>query len=119
MLKEIEINPGFSMAYWRLGDAYTRALKWDEAVAPLQKAIWLNPYFSGPFILMGKVYLRKKDFGNAEGILLRAIEMDPNNNTAHYLLGQVLQQTGRTEEARREFATAERLQSRSVSQPKQ
>jgi Tfp pilus assembly protein PilF len=43
-------------------------------------------------------------------MLRRAIEYDPNNRTAHYLLAQLLQQIGRTEEAQREFAIAERLQ---------
>jgi Flp pilus assembly protein TadD len=42
-------------------------------------------------------------------MLRRAIEYDPNNRSAHYLLGQLLQQTGRVEEAQREFAIAERL----------
>ena len=42
-------------------------------------------------------------------MLRRAIEYDPNNMQAHYLLGQLLQQTGRSEEAKREFEIAERL----------
>ena len=46
----------------------------------------------------------------AEEMLRRAIEYDPNNKSAHYLLAQLLQQTGRLEEAKREFAIAERLQ---------
>jgi Flp pilus assembly protein TadD len=43
-------------------------------------------------------------------MLRRAIQYDPNNKSAHYLLAQVLQQAGRAEEAKREFAIAERLQ---------
>jgi tetratricopeptide (TPR) repeat protein len=43
-------------------------------------------------------------------MLTRAIEYDPNNRSAHYLLGQLLQRLGRTEEAKREFGIAERLQ---------
>jgi Tfp pilus assembly protein PilF len=42
-------------------------------------------------------------------MLRRAIQYDPNNRSAHYLLAQVLQQMGRTEEAKREFDIAERL----------
>ncbi len=108
--KEIAINPGNAMAYYKLGDAYTRQLRWDEAVAPLQKSIWLNPYYSGPYILLGKTYLKKKNLSTAEGMLKRAIQFDPNNKSAHYLLGQVYQQTGRAEDAKREFAMAEKLQ---------
>ena len=43
-------------------------------------------------------------------LLRRAIEYDPNNRTAHYLLAQLLQKAGRAEEAKQEFAIAERLQ---------
>ena len=47
-------------------------------------------------------------------MLRRAVLYDPNNKSAHYLLAQLLQQTGRTEEAKREFAIAERLQGDTV-----
>jgi tetratricopeptide (TPR) repeat protein len=110
MEKEIALNPGNAMAYYKLGDALTRQLKWDEAIAPLQKSIWLNPYYSGPYILLGKTYLKKKNYSTAEGMLKRAIQYDPNNKSAHYILGQVYQQTGRTEDARREFEISEKLQ---------
>ena len=108
--RELEINPGDAMAFYRMGDAYTRQLKWDDALAALQKSVWINPYFSGPYILLGKAYTRKGDLAAAEGMLRQAISYDPNNKTAHYLLGQLLQQSGRTEEAKRELETAEKLQ---------
>jgi tetratricopeptide (TPR) repeat protein len=110
LTKELDVNPGNAMAFYRLGDAYTRQLKWDDAIPALQKSVWLNPYFSGPYILLGKSYLKKRDFINAEGMLRRAIQFDPNNKSAHYMLGQLLQQTNRAEEAKRAFATAEKLQ---------
>jgi cytochrome c-type biogenesis protein CcmH/NrfG len=101
------------MAYYRLGEAYTRQLKWDEAVAPLQKSIWLNPYFSGPYIVLGKVHLKKGDLSNAETILRRALKMDPNNFSGHHLLAQVLQQANRLAEAKKEFELADRLRTSS------
>ena len=90
--KEIEINPGFAMAHYRLGDAYSRREMWDEAMAPLERSIWLNPNFSGPFILLGKVYLKRKELANAEGVLKHALRLDPQNLSAHYLLAQTLMQ---------------------------
>ena len=51
-------------------------------------------------------FKRRKDGVPAK---VAAIEYDPKNKAAHYLLAQLLQRTGRTEEARREFATAEQL----------
>ncbi len=115
--KEIALNPAFGMAYYRLGEAYTRQLKWNEAIAPLQKSIWLNPYFSGPYIVLGKVYLKKNDRANAENMLRHAVQMDPGNFSAHHLLAQVLQQTGRAEEAKREFEIAEKLRTKTDQEP--
>ena len=107
--KELEINPADSMALLRLGDAYVRQMKWNDAIGVLQRSVWINPSFSGPYILLGRAYVKKGEMGTAEGMLRRAVELDPNNTSAHYLLAQVLQQTGRAEEAKREFEAAERL----------
>jgi tetratricopeptide (TPR) repeat protein len=109
MRREIAINPGNANAYYKLGDAYTRQARWDEAIVALQKSVWLNPYYSGPYILLGKSYLRKRQLPNAEAMLKRAIQFDPNNKSAHYLLGQIYHQSGRREEAKREFDIAEKL----------
>jgi tetratricopeptide (TPR) repeat protein len=111
--KEIAINPGFAMAYYMLGEAYSRQLKWDAAVGPLQKSIWLNPFFSGPYIALGKVYLKKGEMANAESMLRRALRMDPNNFSGHHLLAQVLQQSNRAEEAKKEFELADKLRTSS------
>lgn len=107
--RELTSNPGHSMAWSQLGDAYVRQSKWDDAIAALQKSIWLNPYYSAPYILLGRAYVKKEQPGRAEAMLRRAIQYDPNNRSAHYLLAQVLQQTGRADEAKREFEIAERL----------
>jgi tetratricopeptide (TPR) repeat protein len=116
MEKELAVNPGNANAHYKIGDALTRQLKWDEAIAALQKSVWLNPFYSGPYILLGKSYLKKREFVPAEGMLRRAIQYDPNNKSAHYLLAQIYQQTGRSEDAKREFAIAEKLQG-SAEQP--
>ena len=108
--RELELNPGDGMAWYQLGDALVRQSKWDDAAAALQKSLWLNPFYSGPYILLGRVYLKKEQPATAEGMLRRAIQYDPNNRTAHYLLAQLLQQTGRLDEAKREFEIADRLQ---------
>lgn len=108
--KELAINPNNAMAYYKIGDALTRQLKWDEAITQLQKSVWLNPFYSGPYILLGKSYLKKKELPNAESMLRRAIQFDPNNKSAHYILGQVYKQLGKAEDAKREFAIADKLQ---------
>ena len=108
--REIALNPANGMAFSQLGDALVRQGKWDEGIAALQKSIWLNPFYSAPYIVLGKAYMKKGQPATAEGMLTRAIQYDPNNRSAHYLLGQLFQQMGRLEDAKREFAIAERLQ---------
>ncbi len=115
--QEIILNPANSMAYYRLGEGLSRQLKWDEAIPPLQKSIWLNPFFSGPYIVLGKVYFKKQDLGNAENLLRRSVQIDPNNFGAHYLLGQVLQQAGKADDAKAEFALAEKLRGEKEQNP--
>jgi tetratricopeptide (TPR) repeat protein len=108
--RELTISPSDGMTWYQLGDAYLRQSRLDEAATALQRSLWLNPYYSGPYVLLGRVYLKKDQPATAEGMLRRGIQYDPNNRTAHYLLAQLLQQTGRIEEAKQEFAIAERLQ---------
>ena len=112
MREELAINPAHAMALYRMGDIYSQQQQWPEAIDALQQSIWINPFFSGPYILLGKAYTKTGQPGAAEDMLRHAIEYDPNNKSAHYLLAQLLQQAGRTEEARREFAIAEKLQER-------
>jgi tetratricopeptide (TPR) repeat protein len=107
---ELAINPAHAMALYRIGDLYVRQEKWTEAIRALHQSIWVNPYFSGPYILLGKAYSKTGQPGAAEDMLKRAVGYDPNNRSAHYLLAQVLQQMGKVEDAKREFAIAERLQ---------
>jgi tetratricopeptide (TPR) repeat protein len=109
MQEELAINPAHAMALYRIGDVYTRQSKWTDAIGALQQSIWMNPYFSGPYILLGKAYSRTDQPAAAEDMLKRAIEYDPNNKSAHYLYAQILQRAGKTEDAKREFAIAEKL----------
>jgi tetratricopeptide (TPR) repeat protein len=114
MRDELAINPAHAMALYRIGDIYSRQLKWDAAITALQQSLWINPYYSGPYILLGKAYSKTGQPAAAEDMLRRAVLYDPNNKSAHYLLAQVLQQAGRADEAKREFAIAERLQGDAV-----
>jgi len=115
--KEIEINPILWIAYWRMGDAYSRIEKWDDAERALKQSIWLNETFSGPYILLGKVELKKGDAELAAGFLERGLKTDPNNVSAHYLLGQAYRELGRVAEADRQFELSRTLRGSSTPGP--
>jgi tetratricopeptide (TPR) repeat protein len=107
---ELAINPGHAATYYRLADAYTRVMRWDEAEKLLQQSIWLDATASGPYILMGKVLLKKKDTDLAVRSLQRALAMDPNNYISHNLLGQAYRMQGKTAEAESELQLSQKLQ---------
>lgn len=109
-------NPLEASIYDRLGDAYTRAARYDDAQRSLQEAILLEPNSTGPYILLGKTMLRKGDPIAAATYLRRAEQMDPANYITHSLLGQAYRAMGRPDDASRENATAQKLQT--ASEPK-
>jgi predicted Zn-dependent protease len=109
-------NPLEGSIYDRLGDAYSRAAKYDDAQRSLQEAILLEPNSTGPYILLGKTMLKKGDAIAAVTYLQRAEQMDPANFMTHSLLGQAYRAMGRQDDAIRETDTAQRLQT--ASEPK-
>ena len=109
--QELAIDPANAAAYYKLADAYSRALKFDDAERLLQKSIWLDPSSTGPYILMGKVLEKKGEPELAVRALQRAAYMDPNNSITHHLLGQAYRDLGNNEAAERELKLGSELQS--------
>ncbi len=107
---ELEINPGYAAAYYKLADADSRIQKFEEAEKLLQQSIWLDATSTGPYILMGKVLEKKGEIDLSVRALRHALAMDPNNPIPHHLLGQAYRDMGRTADADRELKEAERLQ---------
>jgi predicted Zn-dependent protease len=109
-------NPLEGAVYDRLGDAYVRSARYDDAQRTLQQAILLQPNTTGAYILLGKTLLKKTDPLGAATYLERAVHLDSANYMAHSLLGQAYRSMGRTDDAARETAEAQRLQG--LDQPK-
>lgn len=107
--KELAINPAVWLVYWRLGDAYVRLERYDEAEKALKEAIWLNETSSGAYILLGQVALKRDDAITAAGVLERAVKLDPQNDYVHYFLAKAYQGLARTTEADQQFAIAKQL----------
>jgi predicted Zn-dependent protease len=114
--KERMRNPLDATIYDRLGDAYVRSTRYDDAQRTLQEAILLQPNSTGPYILLGKTMLKKADPLAAATYLEHAVQLDPANYMSHSLLGQAYRLMGKTEDAARETETAQKLQA--ASEPK-
>jgi tetratricopeptide (TPR) repeat protein len=115
--KELEINPGYAPAYYKLADGYSRVQKFDEAERLLQRSIWLDSTSTGPYILLGKVLEKKGETELAVRALQRALAMDPNNPMPHHLLGQAYRDLGKNEEANRELRLAGQLEQSQIAKP--
>jgi predicted Zn-dependent protease len=114
--KERSRNPAEGILYDRLGDAYLRSARYEDAEKTLQQAILLQPNSTGPYILLGKTLLKKSDPVGAATYLERSAQLDPANYMTHSLLGQAYRAMGRNEDATRETAAAQKIQS--ASEPK-
>ena len=108
--KELAVNPGHAASYYKLADADSRLLKFEDAQKLLEQSIWLDDTSSGPYILMGKVLLKKNELELAIRTLQHALAMDPNNYIAHHLLGEVYRAQGKSEDASRELKMSDQLQ---------
>jgi len=106
---ERRINPDYAPVYDRLGDAYLRVDKLDEAQQALTKAIALDTSMTGAFIKMGKVLIRRQDTQTAIMYLKHAEKMDPEDFTVHTLLSQSYHKIGHEEDAKKESAIASKI----------
>lgn len=108
---ELAVNPTLWLVYWRLGDAYMRLEKYDEAEKALKEAIWLNDGSANAIALLGEIALKKNDPALASGFLERALSLDPQNLEAHESLAQAYTALGREAEAKLQRETAGKLRS--------
>ena len=113
--RERSTNPVEGMVYNRLGDAYFRAGRYDDAQRVLQVDILLEPNSTGPYILMGKTMLKKGDAVGAATFLEHARDMDPGNYMTRSLLGTTYRVMGRDQDANREIEAAQKLRGSSDS----
>lgn len=110
LAREQHLNPAYAPVYDRLGDAYTKLGKYQEAQEALTRALSLDRSSTGPFIQMGKVLLKRDDPQSAAMYLKHAEKMDPGNYITHTLLGQAYRGMGRPDDAKQELEMASKLQ---------
>jgi Flp pilus assembly protein TadD len=78
-------------------------------VAALARAALADPKNFEAHLALGRAHALAGRHAEAVASLERAAALAPHRPDAHYQLGLSLRRLGRDEEARREFATVERL----------
>jgi tetratricopeptide (TPR) repeat protein len=96
-------------AHYTLGVIYWHEGNLDRSVDALRAAVAAQPDYVDAHVTLGAVLRAKRDWKGAVSALRRAVALRPDLTAAHYTLAQALQSKGDEEDARAEFAEAERL----------
>jgi tetratricopeptide (TPR) repeat protein len=96
-------------SHFDLGLASARQGDPQAALASYERAARLDRDLPGLQLALGTTYYELGRDNEATGALRRAIADDPRDASAHFLLGLVARRAGRSDEARRHFELAARL----------
>jgi len=102
-------DPQSAMGQLGLGALLVKQGKTQEALTALRSAVALDPKNFEGHLALGRALMLLQRFSEAVESLTNAVSLVPNRSDAHYQLGLVLRRVGRTEEANREFAIVDRL----------
>lgn len=114
--KEIELNSSFYEAYWLAGNIELAQGNLDAAEALYLKGINLQVPAFQAHLGLARVLLERRHFAAAEAELKKVLESRPDDAETHYALARLYRQTGRKQEAQREYQFVAALRARSRSQ---
>jgi len=107
LARAIRINPKNAMALNYLGYMLAdRGAKLTEAVGYVERALQINPTSAAYLDSLGWVRFRMGQYSEAEKHLRAALRLDAADPTIHEHLGDLLHDTGRHDEAVREWQSA-------------
>jgi tetratricopeptide (TPR) repeat protein len=92
-----------------LGALLVKQGKIDEAQVALNRAVSLDPKEFEAHWALGRAFALKEQYAAAAESFKKAVAIAPGRSDAHYQLGLALRRLGRTEDANREFAIVEKL----------
>jgi arylsulfatase A-like enzyme/Tfp pilus assembly protein PilF len=109
---ELARGPSYSAAF-NLGRLHSRTGRPREAARRFQEAAAANPAFAPAHLYLAKALLDSGDLDAAQDAALRGLDLKPGADVAplgHYVLADVYSRLGRSREAAREVARAQRLE---------
>ncbi|HEX2443948.1 MAG TPA: tetratricopeptide repeat protein, partial [Vicinamibacterales bacterium] len=109
---ELARGPSYSAAF-NLGRLLSRTGRPREAARRFQEAAAANPAFAPAHLYLAKALLDSGDLDAAQDAALRGLDLKPGADVAplgHYVLADVYSRLGRSREAAREVARAQRLE---------
>jgi tetratricopeptide (TPR) repeat protein len=105
----VKIDSQSAFGQLGLGALLVKQNKLDEAIVALNKAVTLSPNNFEAHYALGRAFSLANKFNEAIDALQKATTLEPDRADAHYQLGLALQRAGRKEEAAKEFAIVEKI----------
>ena len=103
--KVLSLEPNNADGYAMLGNAFTWAGRFEEAIEAVEKAIRLNPYHPAMYLFrLGQAYGLMGHHEKAVEALKNALNRDPRLLPVHAFLAFVYMEMGKREEARAQMA---------------
>ena len=97
------------LARYQVGKIYFQRDQLDQAVAELNIVVEKDPTFRPALETLAQARFKQGSINDAISLLERAVALDPNWPQAFALLGRAYTRAGRREDAKKAFATAQRL----------
>jgi tetratricopeptide (TPR) repeat protein len=105
----VKMDPESAIGLVGLGALLLKQGKTEEAISALERSTSLDPKnFEAKWVL-GRAFTLSARYSEAVDVFKTAVDLAPYRADAHYQLGLALRRLGRTEEAEREFALVEKL----------
>ncbi|MGD0577534.1 MAG: tetratricopeptide repeat protein [Bryobacteraceae bacterium] len=101
---ELKLNPDNAAAECVLGEMSRQEAKWPDAIEHFTRATKLDASLFDAFLGHGRALLSAGRAAEAIPPLERAVQLQSQNPMAHLQLGNAYQQSGRKDDAAREFA---------------
>jgi Flp pilus assembly protein TadD len=105
----VATDPNSAIGLLGLGALLVKQGKVEEAIDALRRAVTLDAQEFEAHWALGRALAVRERYQDAVSSFQKAIAIAPNRSDAHYQLGLALKRLGRTEEANREFAIVDRL----------
>lgn len=105
----LKLAPNDPQGHYGAGCVAADLGRMDEALAQLQQSISLNPNLAGAYYRIADLHIRQTRFDEALKHLEQARQIDPFDLETRNSLAVVLNQLGKTDEAKTEVQTARQL----------
>jgi len=106
--RDIALEPDLADNYEQLGVLYSRMQRDEDAEKSFREALKRDTKNAGSYLGLAKLYQKQNKPEPGLKMIDAALRLSPDIHGGHFLRGRILTQLGRREEARVEFASAQK-----------